>query len=119
MWPRYAAPVGLCWRKIGVRDGKGWSPVHIIDGGIGGVCYSCDVPSVASGHMNIIKCNDEDISIWRESGGLGEEKEWRREVKVEMAHDGDVNCVRWGMGGRMVASGGDDGRVRIWSFQIG
>lgn len=38
-------------------------------------------------------------------------------VHVPNAHRGDVNVVRWSKGNDMLASGGDDGVVRLWAWR--
>lgn len=35
----------------------------------------------------------------------------------KMAHNGDVNCVRWNPDGTLLASAADDGSVRIWTIE--
>lgn len=45
---------------------------------------------------------------------------WQVVSLVERAHSGDVNCVAWGRQDRnLLASCGDDGVIRIWSFEKG
>ncbi|EFJ45841.1 hypothetical protein VOLCADRAFT_63171 [Volvox carteri f. nagariensis] len=54
---------------------------------------------------------------WGVEGGCygGAQESWGLWVRVEGAHDGDVNCVRWHpVEPRLLASCSDDGLVRLW-----
>ena len=37
-------------------------------------------------------------------------------LTLQKAHDGDINSIRWDPGSKVLASGSDDGRVKLWSL---
>ncbi|CAM9660728.1 unnamed protein product [Ectocarpus sp. 4 AP-2014] len=59
---------------------------------------------------------DDALRVFYESGE-GDGAAFGLDVEVKNAHAGDVNCVRWKPSGRgILATGGDDELVRVWSY---
>lgn len=80
--------------------------------------YSVDCAPSLAGHGRIVSGGgDNCINIYREVGGSPDAPLFTIDVSAKMAHEGDVNCVRWHpTDGRVVASAGDDGFVKIWNY---
>ena len=76
---------------------------------------SVDCAPSLGGHGRIVSGGgDNCINIYREVGGSPDAPLFTIDVSAKMAHEGDVNCVRWHpTDGRVVASTGDDGFVKI------
>lgn len=50
--------------------------------------------------------------------GRRRDQAWAQDVVVHRAHSGDVNCVAWNpVDESMLASCGDDGLIRIWTYK--
>lgn len=84
-----------------------WKKLTTVEGCHDGTIYSVDWyrDYIASG------CSDNGIRIFQvdqegNTNVLHVEKE---------AHSGDVNCVRFSPDGSILASVGDDGKLKIWS----
>ena len=75
-------------------------------------------PWSAAPHARIATaCADDTVRLFREVVGDDGGVSYVREETVDEAHAGDVNCVRWHpRDGRVLASAGDDGVVRVWLF---
>lgn len=82
--------------------------------------YSVDCAPSKAGHGRIISGGGDDcIHVYREVGGTSDAPLFSLDVSVQKAHDGDVNCVKWHpTDGRLFASAGDDGLVKIWRYDI-
>lgn len=82
--------------------------------------YSVDCAPSKAGHGRIVSAGaDNCINIYREVGGSSDSPLFTKDARKEMAHDGDVNCVIWHpTNGRMLASAGDDGYIKIWKYNM-
>lgn len=99
-----------------------WIPVGRLGGVHGGrECYSVDVAGVSSGHGALVSGGgDGSLKIYREVCSDQLFPKFSVDVNVADAHGGrDINCVRWNQRfGSLLASVGDDGALRIWSFEF-
>ncbi|GMH50604.1 hypothetical protein TL16_g00819 [Triparma laevis f. inornata] len=117
--------------RIFVGNGKGEVIVYQDENGryeeIGRIegnneeCYEVNLPSVKAGHCGILRTGGMGFEVFREKSSFGQidGEKFRKDCEVKYAHDGEVNCVKWCRGGERVVSVGDDGRVRVWKYDIG
>ncbi|GMI07710.1 hypothetical protein TrVE_jg4986 [Triparma verrucosa] len=90
--------------------------------GKGEECYSVCLPSVRAGHGGVLRSEGRGFGVYRERSGFGVEGGgvmFRKDAGVEEAHSAEVNCVKWCREGEKIVSVGDDGRVRVWKYDIG
>jgi len=82
--------------------------------------YSVDCAPSRAGHGRIVSGGGDDcINVYREVGGTSDAPLFVTDVCAKAAHKGDVNCVKWHpTDGRLIASAGDDGLVKIWSYEL-
>lgn len=83
--------------------------------------YSIDCSGTRTGHGRIISGGGDDcINVYREiNGGTTDSPLFAVDATAESAHTGDVNCVKWHpIDGKIIASAGDDGFVKIWSYDL-
>jgi WD40 repeat protein len=98
------------WKCVGtLTDAHDYAPVYTVD---------C-APSRA-GHGRIVSGGaDNCINVYREVGGSSDAPTFAIDASKKMAHDGDVNCVKWHpTNGRLLVSAGDDGLVKIWNYSM-
>jgi|EP00979_Chaetoceros_neogracilis_P003588 WD40 repeat protein len=97
------------WKCVGKLPDAHSQPVYTVD---------C-APSKA-GHGRIVSGGGDDcINVYREVGGTSDAPLFAIDVSVKKAHMGDVNCVKWHpTDGRLIASAGDDGLVKIWNYDL-
>jgi hypothetical protein len=90
-------------RRIGVWDGSG-APVADLDG------HDAPVRALRVAADGVIAslAADGALALWKV--GYGRIAGWR-------AHEGDARALDLHPGGELVASGGDDGFLRLWSRQ--
>mmetsp|Transcript_17511 Transcript_17511/g.22126 ORF Transcript_17511/g.22126 Transcript_17511/m.22126 type:complete len:393 (+) Transcript_17511:494-1672(+) len=96
------------WKCVGKLSNAHKQPIYTVH---------C-APSRA-GHGRIVSGGgDNSIHIYREVIASDDDAPlFATDVSVKKAHDGDVNCLRWHpLNGSLLASGGDDGLIKIWKF---
>mmetsp|Transcript_14479 Transcript_14479/g.17608 ORF Transcript_14479/g.17608 Transcript_14479/m.17608 type:complete len:475 (+) Transcript_14479:169-1593(+) len=95
------------WKCVGKLPSAHKQPVYTVH---------C-APSRA-GHGRIASGGGDDtINIYREIDSSPDAPLFTLDTSVKKAHNGDINCIRWHpLDGTLLASGGDDGLVKIWKF---
>eukprot|EP00474_Spongospora_subterranea_P000635 CRZ01093.1 hypothetical protein [Spongospora subterranea] len=89
-----------------------------------------DCVSTLSGHTDVVWCvawhpgqdlvlascgSDKTIRIWKQVG-RDHQKQWVCFATVATGHKRTIRCLAWSPDGSMLASGGFDGIVNIWSL---
>jgi FOG: WD40 repeat len=102
----------------GLSDGL-WKCVGKLPNAHSQPIYCLDCAPLKAGHGRILSGGGDDcINVYREVGGTSDAPLFSLDVTGKRAHDGDVNCVKWHpTDGRLFASSGDDGFVKIWRYE--
>mmetsp|Transcript_4974 Transcript_4974/g.7985 ORF Transcript_4974/g.7985 Transcript_4974/m.7985 type:complete len:232 (+) Transcript_4974:360-1055(+) len=96
--------VGCCYKEEQVLKGHHKRAIYHLDWN-----SSTDVIATAGG--------DDTVKIFLDKkGGDAGKADWDLAFSLDKAHSGDVNCVKWQPEAKeqVLATGGDDGLVRLW-----
>jgi WD40 repeat protein len=96
-----------------------WKCVGKLPGAHSLTIYSVDYAPARVGHGRVVSGGaDHRIQIYREAlGSTSDQPLFQLDASCTVP-GGDINCVCWHpLDGSILASAGDDGSVRIWSYE--